>query len=167
MVLSVQREVAEAKSRLAHLSLLSLNLRLMENWRSLQITAWGSVMDYESTMIVMAIIVISAEKLLRTDLDSELETLARPLPQERLSRVNFSSIAAATAINRETVRRKVSDLLERGVVVRDEDGVRMAHGSIKFESLREIIDAQLDAVTRTANHLSRVGILSLSNSSAS
>lgn len=167
MVLSVQREVAEAKSRLAHLSLLSLNLRLMENWRSLQITAWGSVMDYESTMIVMAIIVISAEKLLRTDLDSELETLAQPLPQERLSRVNFSSIAAATAINRETVRRKVSDLLERGVVVRDEDGVRMAHGSIKFESLREIIDAQLDAVTRTANHLSRVGILSLSDSSAS
>lgn len=124
-------------------------------------------MDYESTMIVMAIIVISAEKLLRTDLDSELETLARPLPQERLSRVNFSSIAAATAINRETVRRKVSDLLERGVVVRDEDGVRMAHGSIKFESLREIIDAQLDAVTRTANHLSRVGILSLNDSSAS
>ena len=167
MVLSVQREVAEAKSRLAHLSLLSLNLRLMENWRSLQITAWGSVMDYESTMIVMAIIVISAEKLLRTDLDSELETLAQPLPQERLSRVNFSSIAAATAINRETVRRKVSDLVERGVVVRDEDGVRMAHGSIKFESLREIIDAQLDAVTRTANHLSRVGILSLSDSSAS
>lgn len=167
MVLSVQREVTEAKSRLAHLSLLSLNLRLMENWRSLQITAWGSVMDYESTMIVMAIIVISAEKLLRTDLDSELETLAQPLPQERLSRVNFSSIAAATAINRETVRRKVSDLVERGVVVRDEDGVRMAHGSIKFESLREIIDAQLDAVTRTANHLSRVGILSLSDSSAS
>jgi hypothetical protein len=167
VVLSVQREVAEAKSRLAHLSLLSLNLRLMENWRSLQITAWGSVMDYESTMIVMAIIVISAEKLLRTDLDSELETLAQPLPQERLSRVNFSSIAAATAINRETVRRKVSDLVERGVVVRDEDGVRMAHGSIKFESLREIIDAQLDAVTRTANHLSRVGILSLSDSSAS
>jgi len=167
VVLSVQREVAEAKSRLAHLSLLSLNLRLMENWRSLQITAWGSVMDYESTMIVMAIIVISAEKLLRTDLDSELETLAQPLPQERLSRVNFSSIAAATAINRETVRRKVSDLVERGVVVRDEDGVRMAHGSIKFESLREIIDAQLDAVTRTANHLSRVGILSLNDSSAS
>jgi len=37
--LSVQRDVTEAKSRLAHLSLLTLNLRLMENWRSLQITA--------------------------------------------------------------------------------------------------------------------------------
>lgn len=167
MVLAVQREVTDAKSRLAHLSLLSLNLRLMENWRSLQITAWGSVLDYESTMIVMAIIVIGAEKLLRTELDSELETLAQPLPQDSLSRVNFSSIAAATAINRETVRRKVSDLLERGIVLRDDDGVRMARGSIQFGALREIIDAQLDAITRTANHLSRIGVLVQSDSSAS
>ena len=167
VVVSVQREVTEAKSRVAHLSLLSLNLRLMENWRSLQLRAWGSVLDYESTMIVMAIIVISAEKLLRTELDSELETLAQPLPQERLSRVNFSSIAAATAINRETVRRKVHDLLERGLVVRDDDGVRMAQGRVQFEALRDIIDAQLDAITRTANHLCRVGVLSLRNPSAS
>jgi len=166
VVLSVQRSVTEAKSRLAHLSLLSLNLRLMENWRSLQITAWGSVLDYESTMIVMAIIVISAEKLLRTDLDSELETLAHPLPQHSLSRVNFSSIAAATAINRETVRRKVSDLVERGIVLRDDGGVRMARGSIQIDALRRIIDAQLDAMTRTANHLSRIGVLALSDSSA-
>jgi DNA-binding IclR family transcriptional regulator len=115
----------------------------------------------------MAIIVIGAEKLLRTELDSELETLAQPLPQDSLSRVNFSSIAAATAINRETVRRKVSDLLERGIVLRDDDGVRMARGSIQFGALREIIDAQLDAITRTANHLSRIGVLVQSDSSAS
>lgn len=164
MVLSVQRRVTEEKSRLAHLSLLSLNLRLMENWRSLQITAWGSVLDYESTMIVMAIIVISAEKLLRTELGSELETLAHPVPDDRLSRVNLSSIAAATAINRETVRRKVNDLLERGIVVRDDGGVRMARGHIQVETLRTIIDAQLDAITRTANQLSRVGVLVASHS---
>lgn len=165
LVLTVQREVTEAKSRLAHLSLLALNLRLMENWRSLQIKAWGAVLDYESTMIVMAIIVISAEKLLRTELGPELETLAQPLPLDRLSRVNFSSIAAATAINRETVRRKVSDLLERGIVLRDDDGVRMAHGRIQVAALREIIDAQLDALTRTTNQLSRLGVLARSDSS--
>lgn len=165
MVLTVNRELTEPKSRLAHLSLLTLNLRLMENWRSLQMTAWGNVLDYESTMIVMAIIVISAEKLLRIELNPELETLAQPLPQERLNRVNFSSIAAATAINRETVRRRVSDLLERGIVVRDDDGVRMAHGRIQLSVLREIIDAQLDAIARAANQLSRLGVLVLSDSS--
>lgn len=165
MVLAIQREVIEPKSRLTHLSLLSLNLRLMENWRSLQIAAWGSVLDYESTMIVMAIIVISAEKILRTDVDSEFETLARPLPQHCLSRVNFSSIAAATAINRETVRRRVSDLLKRGIVVRGDDGIRMAHGRIQFQAVRQIIEAQLDAITKTANQLSRLGVLTVSDTS--
>src|SRR5512146_1628903 len=100
MVLSVEREVAEAKSRLVHVSLLALNLRLMENWRSVQVAMSGAVPDYESTMILMAIIVIGAEKLLRTELDPELQTLARRLPQSRFSKVNFSSIAAATGINR-------------------------------------------------------------------
>lgn len=165
MALSVQRETAEAKSRLAHLSLLSLNLRLMENWRTLQIGAWGSVLDYESTMIVMAIIVIAAEKLLRAELDPELETLASPLPVGHLRKANFSSIAAATGINRETVRRRVGDLAAAGIVIRDRDGVRMAHGQIQFARLREIIDVQLDAITQTANQLTRLGILVARDSS--
>lgn len=165
LTFSVKRDVAEAKSRLTHLSLLSLNLRLMENWRSLQIATWGGVLDYESTMIVMAIIVISAEKFLRTELHDELQTLARSLPQDRLSRVNFSSIAAATAINRETVRRKVGELLKAGIVVRDKHGVRMAEGKIQFAALRDVIDAQLDALARAANQLSRLGVLTPSDSS--
>ena len=165
MILSVERQASEEKSRLAHLSLLSLNLRLMENWRSLQISAWGSVLDYESTMIVMAIIVISAEKLLRADLDPELETLARPLPQRHLRTANFSSIAAATAINRETVRRRVSDLVGAGIVVREKDGVRVAQDGIQFAALRAIIDAQLDSLARTVNQLSKTGILVIKDSS--
>ena len=160
MVLSVQRRVAEAKSRLVHVSLLGLNLRLMENWRSVQIAVKGGVLDYDSIMILMAIIVISTEKLLRTELDPELQSFAQRLPPDRLSRVNFSSIAAATAINRETVRRKVNELQEAGMVLRDEDGIRIAHGVLQFEALREIIDAQLDAITRTVNQLSRFGVLS-------
>lgn len=159
MVLSVKREVAEAKSRLVHVSLLGLNLRLMENWRSVQIAVKGGGLDYDSIMILMAIIVIGAEKLLRTELDPELQTLAMRLPQDRFSRVNFSSIAAATAINRETVRRKVNELQAAGMVLRDVDGIRIAHGVLKFEALREIIDAQLDAITRTVNQLSRLGVL--------
>jgi DNA-binding transcriptional ArsR family regulator len=159
MLVTVERGEAEAKSRLVHVSLLALNLRLMENWRSVQLATRGLVLDYESTMIVMAIIVISAEKLLRAEIDPELQTLARRVPQERLSRVNFSSIAAATAINRETVRRKVNDLQEAGMVVRDEEGIRMAPDVIQFEVLKEIIDAQLDAIARTVNQLSRMGVL--------
>jgi DNA-binding transcriptional ArsR family regulator len=165
MPLSVDRETAGSKSRLTHVSLLALNLRLMENWRSIQIATRGGALDYESTMIVMAIIVIGAEKLLRADLDPELQSLAHRLPLDRLSAVNFSSIAAATGINRETVRRKVSALQEAGMVIRDEDGIRMQHGVVTFEVLHDIIDAQLDAITRTVNQLSTLGVLVTSDSS--
>jgi DNA-binding transcriptional ArsR family regulator len=166
MVLSVERKATEAKSRLVHLSLLTLNIRLMENWRSVPIVMRGAALDYETTMILMAIIVIGAEKLLRIELEPELQTLTQRLSQNRFGKVNFSSIAAATAINRETVRRKVNDLQEAGVVVREKEGIRIAHGVIQFEVLREIIDAQLDALTRTVNQLSRLGVL-LANSNHS
>jgi hypothetical protein len=123
MVLSVDKETAGAKSRLVHISLLDLNLRFMENWRSGQIASAGKALDYESLMILMAVIVISAERLLRTELDPELQTLERRIPQQRIGSANLSSIAAATAINRETVRRKVNNLQKAGLLLRDKDGV--------------------------------------------
>lgn len=158
MMLTVDKEAVEAKSRLVHVSLLGLNLRLMENWRSIQIETAGFVLDYESTMILMAIIVIGSERLLRTELEPDLQSLAHRLPRDQIGKANLSSIAAATAINRETVRRKVNELQKTGLVVRDKDGIRTAHGKISYELLREIIDAQLDAIARTANHLSRLGV---------
>ncbi|HEV2595072.1 MAG TPA: hypothetical protein VGU01_07730 [Sphingomicrobium sp.] len=159
MIITVEREAAQAKSRLVHLSLLGLNLRLMENWRSVQIGMMGSVLDYETTMILMAIIVISAEKLLRTELDPELQTLTQRLPRNKTSKVNLSSIASATAINRETVRRKVNDLQKAGLIIRDEDGIRIPEGIVDLDLLRQIIDAQLEAITRTVNQLSKLGVL--------
>lgn len=165
MALSVSREVAEAKSRLVHVALLDLNLRLMENWRSIQIATKGLPLDHESIMILMAIIVIGAEKLLRVELIPEQQTLAHQFPENRLSKVNFSSISAATAINRETVRRKVNYLEGAGMLTRDKDGIRVVHGVVRFEDLQKIIEAQLDAVRRTVNQLSKFGILVENNSS--
>lgn len=159
MAFAVQRTVAGAKSRIVHVSLLGLNLRLMENWRSVHMGANGEVLDYDSIAILMAIIVIGAEKLLRTELQPELQTLEVRLPRDRLSKVNLSSIAAATAINRETVRRKVNGLQKAGMVLRGEEGIRIVHGAVPIESLRGIIDAQLDAITRTANQLLKLGVL--------
>ena len=160
MTLSVNHEEVGRKSRLVHTTLLNLNLRFMENWRSAQIESAGSALDYESLMILMAIIVISADRVLRTELESELQTLERRLPNGRVGKANLSSIAAATAINRETVRRKVNSLQKAGWVVRDKEGVQTAHGVIPYEVLRRIIGAQLDALARTVNQLTRFGVLS-------
>lgn len=158
--LFVDNDAAKAKSRLAHIALLNLNLRFMENWRTAQIAAGRTVLDYESLMIVMAIIVISAETILRAELESGLHSLAQQLPASKFRKVNFSSIAAATAINRETVRRKVNNLERAGWLVRNKDGIRIVQGVIPFEVLHDIIGAQLDALTRTANYLAKLKILS-------
>jgi biotin operon repressor len=159
MTVRVDHEAATAKSRLVHLSLLGLNLRLMENWRSMQIAAKGTALDYESTMILMAIIVICAGKLLRTGLEADLESLASPFPEQLMSKANLSSVAEATGINRETVRRKVNDLQKAGFVVRDREGIRTANNGPRLEALQEIIGAQLGAIASTVNQLSRLGVL--------
>ncbi len=163
MPLSVDNEVLETKSRLAHLALLNLNLRFMENWRSAQLASTGSTLDYESLMILMAIIVISAEKVLRTELEPDLQTLARQLPKSTVGKVNLSSIAAATEINRETVRRKVNSLQKAAWVIRDKEGVRIVPGVIPYDVIRNIIGAQLDALTRMVNQLTKMGVLTASS----
>lgn len=160
MALTVDTEAAAAKSRLAHIALLNLNLRFMENWRSVQIHSGRAALDYESLMILMATIVISAERVLRTNLESDLQTLAQQLPTSKVGKVNISSIAAATAINRETVRRKVINLQKAGWLVRDKGGIRTVPGVIPYEILRGVIGAQLDALTRTVNQLVKLEVLS-------
>ena len=159
MTLFVDNDVLETKSRLAHMALLNLNLRFMENWRAAQLGSTGVVLDYESLMILMAIIVISAEKVLRTELQPELQTLARQLPKAAVGKVNLSSIAAATGINRETVRRKVNSLQKAGWVARDKAGIRTVHGVIPYDVIRDVIGAQLEALTRVANQLTQIGAL--------
>jgi len=131
----------------------------MENWRSVQIASTGSVLDYESLMILMAIIVIGGERILRAELEPELQSLEHLMPQEMVGKANLSSIAAATGINRETVRRKVNNLQKAGWLIRDKEGIRTVPGVIPYQDLRNIIGAQLDALVRTVNQLTRLGVL--------
>lgn len=157
-MLSINDETVRIKSRLIHVALLSLNLRLMENWRSPQGSSAQLLSDSESLMIIMATIVINSERVLRTELELELQSLENLLPEDRTGRANFSSIAAATGINRETVRRKVNRLREAGWLMRDEHGIKTVSGVIPYEIIEDTIKAQLDAVTRTVNQLSRFGV---------
>ena len=161
MFLAIDSDATEAKSRLVHIALLNLNLRFMENWRTAQTHSGDPALDYESLMILMAIIVIGAERVFRAELESEMQTLAQQLPRSRVGKVNLSSIAAATAINRETVRRKVNNLQEAGWVVRDKDGIRTVPGVIPYDVLRTVIGSQLDALTRTVNQLAKLDVLAV------
>ena len=135
MQVRVKEREASANSRLTAIRLASVTLRCMENWSA-------RVGDYDSAMILVAIVAITAEKLARTDLEPPLRDLSQPLPPDTLTRCNISSIAAATGINREKVRRKVKVLVEQGLVERRPDrSVRFREGVLQEPETLELVRA--------------------------
>lgn len=130
-----------------------LTLRWMEKWRR-------NVSDYDSAMILVSVVAITAERLTRAELPEELRDLSRPLPREELARCNIRSIAAATGLNRESTRRKVNALIKAGFLVKSEDGViGFRPGHLQQDYVHELVRAQLDAAVKLTNDLCRDGTL--------
>jgi hypothetical protein len=160
--LKVDKAAVDKKSRFALVALLTCNLRLMENWRRLQEQGWGVVVDHESTMILVAIQVIRAGGILNAEVDDDFHSLETRVPADRIRKCNLSSIAATTALNRETVRRKVQNLERAGFVVRDEDGgVRLHPGTLQKPEVMDALLSQLHNFVRTGNELMRGGVIRL------
>jgi len=160
MPLLVNPEATATKSRVALIHLLDLNLRLMEAWRSAQMKLFGAALDCESTMILMAIIAIGAEKLVRTGDLKEFEDLSVPMDFRLLRKCNLSSIAATTGLNREMVRRRVVTLEKDGLVVRESDGgVRIADGILQQSEVLESVNKQLRSIAATVDRLEQAGLL--------
>lgn len=155
--LSVDDNVARAKSRIIALRILGLTLRLMENWRR-------PFSDPDNAMIMLAIAAIVGEKLTRASVDPGLEDLATPVPHSDLTPCNISSIAAATGINRETARRKIKKLITAGLIDRASDGsINLSVGFSQRQEPSDIVRVQLEAVTRLANELLRDRVLAPSD----
>jgi hypothetical protein len=153
MQLTIDKQASAAMSRLTAIRLALLTSRAMENWRS-------GVGDNESAMILLAVVAITGERLTRADLPEALRSVSTPLPPGYAARCNVSSIASATGLNRETTRRKVTSLVERGYLSRN------PQGEIGFPAARrqdpatlEFLNQQLEAVTRFANEALRDGVL--------
>jgi DNA-binding IclR family transcriptional regulator len=108
---------------------------------------------------VLAVVAIGGEKFTRSGLEPDLQTLAKAMPSGLRSKCNVSSIAAATGINRETVRRKVLFLQTKGILQNDEvDGIHVASSFAGSEEVRGIVRAQVDAVVRATDQLRTVGV---------
>jgi hypothetical protein len=155
--IAVDEEEALRNSRLTAIRLTGLTLRWMENWRR-------NVGDYDSAMILLAVVAITAERLVRGDLEPQLKDISRTLPEGALARCSYSSIAAATGLNRETTRRKVQDLVKRGYLVRLDDGsIRFTEGYLQRPETARLVRTQLDSLTRTINDIARDGVLRLAS----
>lgn len=153
MQLTIDKQASAAMSRLTAIRLALLTSRAMENWRA-------GVGDNESAMILLAVVAITGERLTRAELPKALCSIETPLPPGYAAGCNISSIAAATGLNRETTRRKVSALIERGYLARTKQG------EIGFPTARQqdpatldFIVKQLEAIARFANDSIRDGVL--------
>ena len=165
MSLVIDGETAAKKSRLALVSLAALYLRMMENWRRTQVEVWQGPLDYDSTMIMLAIVAIRSDKVVRSRLGPmELLDLKNAVPEDLVTRCNVSSIASATGLNRETVRRKVRNLEARRLVSRASDGsVSISSDALPSEKMAELLRAQLDALRSVTAQLCRNGIFRCSD----
>ena len=152
-MLTVDDNAFDRSSRPTAIALSLFSMRCMEHWKH-------DVDDYDRAMILVAVVSISAERLLRAEIDPVERQLERPISIERLAKCNISSIAAATGINRETARRKVASLIEQGLLQKARDGsIRFTPGTIQKASTLQLVRRQLDGVVRMANDLIRLGVV--------
>lgn len=158
MPLEIVKAEASRKSRLAAYRLISMRLRLLEMWQ--QVTG-----GHNESLVMMAVIVITGDRLAGANADPKFRNMANALPKELLGRCNISSIAAATGLNRETARRVVNKLLAGGTLERSPDrSVNFAPGRMQGENALRLSQVQLDEFVRTANALIRDGVLSFRHS---
>jgi len=143
----------EERGRIAGVAIAAHMLRAMERWRR-------DLDDYDCVMIMIAVIAIGSERLLRTGFPPGHAGLAAPMDRTLLRKVNISSIAHATGLNRETARRKVNDLVERGLLIRSEEGgVGFRPGLAQEEGSRDQVRSQLADIAAIANQLVSIGVL--------
>lgn len=141
-------------SRDAVIELTSFTLRMFEEWRRAFRGLLGEDADYETVFICLSVNAIGAEKFMRTGLAAELRTLDQPLPPGMLAPVNLSSIAAATGLNRETVRRRVIKLERLGMLERDgRGGWRIPSGIAASDEVERVVQIQKAGVFRLAARL--------------
>ena len=153
MSMRIDETAFEENGRLAGIAIAAYTMRAMERWRA-------NLTDYDCVMIMIAVMAISAERLLRAELPPRLRRLDAPFDPKKLNKVNISSIAHATGLNRETTRRKVNDLIEQGLLARFEDGsVGFRPGLVQEERIRNQIRGQVSEIAAVANQLIKMGVL--------
>ena len=153
MPLALDPEQACAKSRLAAHRLISMRLRVLALWRDL---AGG----HAESLILMAIVAITGDRLTRAEENPELRNMANAVPRSVLGECNISSIAVATGLNRETARRAINRMVARGILERSANrSIHFAPGRTQGPNAYRISKIQLEEFIRTANSLMRDGVI--------
>ena len=144
MRLKLNPGAAESKLRLVGLQLALSGLRMGEEYRR------TIARDLDSVVVVLAVIAIALERALRTRADITLYDVKNAIAINDVTPCNVASIAAATGLNRETARRKVNNLVKRGILR------KLAGGAIVFTDEMRSSPALADMLCRQVNEVARL-----------
>lgn len=116
--------------------------------------------DFSKVLIMHAVGVATVSRLMSRPEAESYENVASVIPPEMQVPVNALSIADSTGIPRETVRRKIKELIVDGFLVEDErGGYRMKPGALVEHDVLSIYLDHLQSLTTLLNRSIEAGLL--------
>jgi biotin operon repressor len=147
-VTTPSRGELEDKSRIFGYELGILLCELMPRYSAI----FGA--DFTKVLIVNAIGIASVHRLMKRPEGAAYESISTIVPAELQVPVNAMSIAESTGIPRETVRRKIKEMIAGGLVIEDErSGYRLKPGALQSQGSMDIYYAQLQSIITMVNRL--------------
>jgi hypothetical protein len=101
MTIAIDEQYANANGRIAHISLALMTLRFVSAWRRSVADVLGRVPDHETSLVIGAMLCISSEKLIRSELPSDLRALERQMPSELLTKCNVTLLGSYPCLHPE------------------------------------------------------------------
>ncbi len=111
-------------------------------------------------LIYLTVCVANVQKLMRERSVPGHFSATAVLPREWVIPISRNAIASATGLPRETVRRQVEKMIERGLLVEDaRGGVTPPPGVIDILGLEPMLEPIVAEFTKTAEQLARLGVI--------
>ncbi|MFA5989049.1 MAG: hypothetical protein WC803_05505 [Sphingomonas sp.] len=145
---------------------------LMANWRMVMFgigklflsleeqLSRASGMSPNELLIYVTVNVANVQKLMRERNIPREFFAADTLPREWVVPISRNAIASATGLPRETVRRQVARMIERGLLMEDErGGVTPPVGVLQSLAVAPMLESLMTEFARTTEALMRAGVL--------
>lgn len=118
------------------------------------------VINPTELQIYLTVAVANVQKLMRERQIPEQFTGTDVLPREWVVPISRNAIASATGLPRETVRRQIEKMVERGLLIEDpRGGVTPPVGMVEKLGLGPVLEPVMIEFTRTAELLIRLGVI--------
>jgi hypothetical protein len=152
---TVDPQAVRDESRLVALETAAAMLRLVEGYQEM----FGT--DLDRLMIMLAVGAITGERPVRAaDAPAHVIRFGIPIPSADMTRCTALAVASATGLPRETARRKVRQMMDEGLLRRDElVGIRVNEEMLQRPEFQALVQRQAGEITRLTNALLERGIL--------